>query len=89
MSELRAVHTHHEEFIRHAHTYHRFMMGVKWAAIVLASFITGLTVAFAAAAGPIAGLVVGAVVFTAGSYAMRHGLAHSSELDNGDPTAGP
>jgi uncharacterized membrane-anchored protein YhcB (DUF1043 family) len=40
----------------------------------------------AARAGFVAGLIVGALVFGAGVYAMRHGLAHSSAdemLDQG------
>ena len=72
-----------EEFLRHATTYHRFMMGVKWAMIALASLIGGLTVAYGAGAGPVAGVFVLAVAFSAGVYAMNHGLAHSSERDNG------
>ena len=87
MSEPHAVRTDAVEFVRHAQTYHRFMVGLKWALIVLASLIAGLTVAFGAGAGPIGGLVVGVVIFTAGTIAMNNGLAHSSEMDNGGPTA--
>ncbi len=67
------------DFTTHATTYHRFMVGVKWALIHLAAVISFLTVWFAANAGFIAGLAVGLVVFFAGVYAMQHGLAHSSE----------
>jgi hypothetical protein len=87
MSEPHAVRTDAEEFARHAQTYHRFMVGLKWALIVLASLIAGLTVAFGVGAGAIGGLVVGVVIFTAGAVAMNNGLAHSSEMDNGGPTA--
>jgi hypothetical protein len=88
MSEQQAVRPAQlEEFMRHAASYHRFTLVVKWAMITLASVIGGLTVAFGAGAGPIAGLVVTVVVFYAGIYAMNHGMAHSSELDNGPPPA--
>jgi hypothetical protein len=74
------------EFMRHARTYHRFTLTVKWALIGLASVIAGLTLAFGAGAGVIAGFVLTLVVFAVGLYAMNHGLSHSSELDNGPPT---
>jgi hypothetical protein len=88
MSQLQARPTAQaQEFLRHATTYHRFMVGVKWALITLASVIGGLTVAFGAGAGPLWGLIVAFIVFCVGAFAMTHGLAHSSELDNGPPTA--
>jgi hypothetical protein len=67
------------EIIRHADTYHRFMLGVKWAMIHLASVISFLVVAFATGGGLLGGLAVGVVVFLLGVWAMRHGLQHSSE----------
>ncbi len=63
----------------HAATYHQFMLGVKWAAICLASILVFLVVGFATPAGVLAGLIGGGVVFAIGAYAMNHGLAHSSE----------
>ena len=67
----------------HERTYHRFMLGVKWFAIhcaVIAVFF-GMWLASPAGFGwaLIAAVIVGAV----GIWAMRHGLAHSSE---GHPT---
>ena len=67
----------------HAGAYHRFMLGLKWVALTLGSLITLLTLWFATAAGFVAGFVTAAVVFGVGVYAMNHGLAHSSEGDNG------
>ena len=67
------------EIIRHANTYHRFMLGVKWAMITMASLISFLVVAFATNAGLLGGLVVGIVAFLIGVWAMRHGLNHSSD----------
>jgi lipopolysaccharide export LptBFGC system permease protein LptF len=75
-----------EEFVRHANSYHRFMLGLKWALICLATVISSLVVAFASPGGIIGGLVVGALVFCLGFWAMNHGLSHSSERDN--PGAG-
>lgn len=67
------------EIIRHANTYHRFMLGVKWAMIHMAALLTFLVLGFATNAGFFAGLVAGLVVFLIGVWAMRHGLNHSSE----------
>ena len=69
------------EFTRHAETYHRFMLGLKWAMITVASMIGFLIVGFATSAGFVGGLVVGVLMFGIGTYAMRHGLAHSSERE--------
>jgi hypothetical protein len=66
----------------HEISYHRFMLGMKWIAIHLAAVLVFLIVAFATGEGIILGLVAGAVVFALGVYAMRHGLAHSTESDN-------
>jgi len=70
------------DLVRHAVTYHRFMLGVKWVAIHFAAVIVFLTLWFATSAGFIGGLVAGLVVWGVGVYAMRHGMAHSSERDN-------
>ncbi len=70
------------DLARHAITYHRFMLGVKWMAIHFAAVITFLVLWFATGAGFIGGAVAGALVLAVGVFAMRHGLAHSSERDN-------
>lgn len=62
-----------------AGSYHHFMLGVKWAAITVASILTFLILSFATTASVIGGLVAGGVVFAVGVYALRHGLAHSTE----------
>ncbi len=67
------------EILNHAATYHRFMLGVKWVAISLATVIVFLVLSFSTDAGFLAGLIGGAVVFAGGVIAMRHGLAHSTE----------
>jgi hypothetical protein len=80
------------EILNHAATYHRFMLGVKWVAIHLATVIVFLVLWFGTDAGFLAGLVGGALVFAAGVIAMRHGLAHSTEegsLAGLDTQAGP
>ena len=64
-----------------AGSYHHFMLGAKWAAISVASILTFLIVGFATPASVIAGLIAGAVVFAVGVYALRHGLAHSTEYE--------
>ena len=84
---------HQVEAFDHAGAYHRFMLGVKWVAIHLATVIVFLGLWFAAGAGFLAGLIGGAIVFGAGVYAMTHGLAHSSEGESlvglGEPTDAP
>ena len=69
------------DFVAHAQTYHRFMLGVKWAAIHMAAILVFLVLAFATSVGVLWGLVAGAVVFSIGVYVMNHGLAHSTEHD--------
>jgi hypothetical protein len=76
------IHSNESEFTVHANTYHRFTLGVKWAAIYLASVIVFLIVGFATSAGFFGGLFVGIVVFLVGVFAMNHGLNHSTERDN-------
>ena len=66
----------------HAHTYHRFMLGLKWVALILGDLILMLTISFATPTGFLGGLIAAAVVMGVGVYAMNHGLAHSSESDN-------
>jgi hypothetical protein len=70
------------ELARHAETYHRFMLGVKWVAIHLAALMVFLTLWFATPAGFAWGLIGGLLVVGVGVFAMSHGLAHSTEDDN-------
>jgi len=70
------------ELVRHAETYHRFMLGVKWVAIHLAALLVFLTLWFATSAGFGWGLIGGLLVVAVGVYVMNHGLAHSTERDN-------
>ncbi|MDR3507741.1 MAG: hypothetical protein P4L64_07585 [Caulobacteraceae bacterium] len=65
----------------HAAAYHHFMLGVKWVAIGLGAFLTFAIMAFGTSAGILPGLICGALVLVIGIYAMRHGLAHSTESD--------
>ncbi len=74
-----------EDFEARAVTYHRFMLGVKWVAIVLGSVILALAISFCTQAGIFAGLFAGVVVFAVGAWAMRAFLAHSTEADMGYP----
>ncbi len=73
------------DFRTRAATYHRFMLAVKWTMVTLAALLTTLTLMFASDAGFIGSVIVGAVIFAMGAYAMRHGLAHSSEAEMGMP----
>ena len=66
----------------HAAGYHKFSLLVKWVMVIAATVISSLTVWIAAGAGIIAGLVVGLVVFGIGTFALRHGWAHSSEEES-------
>jgi type IV secretory pathway TrbL component len=70
------------ELATHAMAYHRFMLGVKWVLVVLASFLTWSTLTFATAAGFWVGTLSGIIVFFIGVWAMRNFLAHSTESDN-------
>lgn len=63
----------------HARTYHRFSLAVKWFAIHLAVIAVFLTLWFATPAGFGWALIAAIVVAALGVWAMRHGLAHSSE----------
>jgi len=71
-----------DEIDVHAKTYHRFMLGVKWMAIHLAVVLAFLVVWLCTSAGLLSALIVAAIVMAACVYAMRHGLAHSTERDN-------
>ena len=63
----------------HARTFHGFTLGVKWFCIHLATILTALIVAFAMGQGLILGVIAGGIVAAIGIWAMRHGLARSSE----------
>ncbi len=67
------------EITVHMAAYHKFTLLVKWVMVLAASMLAFLGLWIAAHAGFIAGLVVGLIVFGAGTYALRHGWAHSSE----------
>ena len=82
------THTDRAYWNEHAATYHRFMLGVKWFAIHAGALIAFLLLNFAMGASFIGALFVGVVIFLAGVWAMRHGLAHSTEV-NSDPTVPP
>lgn len=72
-----------EAIIVHADSYHRFMLGLKWVVVYLATAIAGFTAWFATDAGFWGGLLTGVVVYAGGVFAMtRAGLAHSTERDN-------
>jgi hypothetical protein len=71
-----------EEALTHAHTYHRFMLGLKWVCIGLGTILTLLVMWFAAPVGFWGGLVSAAIVFAVGAWAMNHGLNHSTEADD-------
>jgi len=67
------------EITAHVAAYHKFTLLVKWVMVLAASMISFLGLWIAAGAGFIAGLIVGLIVLGAGTYALRHGWAHSSE----------
>jgi hypothetical protein len=56
--------------IAHEKTYHAFSVLLRWAMLHLASTISALTVWFATPGGFWGGLVVFAVIWTAGYYGM-------------------
>jgi thiamine transporter ThiT len=74
-----------EDFEARAVTYHRFMLGVKWVAIVLGAVILALAISFCTQAGIFAGLFAGLIVLAVGAWAMRAFLAHSTEAEMGYP----
>jgi uncharacterized membrane protein len=68
----------------HAGSYHHFMLGVKWVAIVLAAMVAFLTLWFCTTTGFFGALITGLIILAVGIYAMNHGLAHSSEGETVD-----
>jgi hypothetical protein len=74
-----------DEFARHAQTYHRFMLTLKWLLISGASLVMFLALYFATTASFLGALVVGLLIFSAGAWAMHHGLSHSSEAESAAP----
>jgi hypothetical protein len=70
------------ELAAHATSYHHFMLGLKWVVVTLAAVLTFATLSFGTGAGLGWGVVAGLIVFAIGAFAMRHGLAHSTESDN-------
>jgi hypothetical protein len=77
------------DIVRHAETYHRFSLAVKWFVIHFAAVVIFLTLWFATPAGFGWGLIAGLVVLAAAVWAMRHGLAHSSEGESLPPRQPP
>ena len=67
------------EIAVHAAAYHKFSLLVKWVMVLAGSLISFLAIWFATPGGFFGGLAVGLIVFAAGTYALRHGWAHSSE----------
>ncbi|HEY2708680.1 MAG TPA: hypothetical protein VGI95_11570 [Caulobacteraceae bacterium] len=68
--------------VDHAHSFHGFMLGLKWVCIGLGTLLTFLLLTFATPAGFGWGLLGGVVVLALGIYAMNHGLSHSTESDH-------
>jgi hypothetical protein len=77
------------ELQRHAQTYHRFSLGVKWFVVHSAAVAVFLTLWLATPAGFGWGLVGGIVVLALAIWAMRQGLAHSSEQEELPPSGRP
>jgi hypothetical protein len=72
---------------RHANTYHRFMLGLKWVCIGMGTMITLLITWFATPAGFLGAVFCAAIVFSGGAWAMNHGLNHSTESDDAELNA--
>ena len=72
------------ELQRHARTYHGFTLAVKWFCIHFATLATLLIGWFATPLGFVGAVITAAIVFAVGVWAMNHGLAHSTENDNGE-----
>jgi hypothetical protein len=79
-----APHETREAITAHADSYHRFMLGLKWTVVHLATLMVWFTVWFATDAGFWGGLFAAVVVYAGGVYAMTSFLAHSTERDNPD-----
>lgn len=56
--------------IAHEKSYHGFSVLLRWAMLLLAVMISGLTVGFATPGGFWGGLITAVVVFVAGYYGM-------------------
>ena len=72
---------------RHARTYHGFMLGMKWACIHLGTLITLLIAWFATPVGLAGAVILAAIVYAGGIWAMNHGLNHSTEADDAELNA--
>lgn len=72
------------ELERHAHTYHGFMLGMKWVAIHLAALLTLLILWFATPVGFFGALVGAVIVLALATWAMNAFLAHSTESEDGE-----
>ena len=79
-----APHESREAITAHADSYHRFMLGLKWTVVHLATLIVWFTVWFCSDGGFWGGLFAAVVVYAAGVYTMNTFLAHSTERDNPD-----
>lgn len=75
------------EVLRHARTYHGFMLGMKWVCIGLGTLISLLVVWFATPLGFWGGLFCGAVILAGGAWAMNHGLNQSTEAEDAELNA--
>jgi hypothetical protein len=75
------------EVLRHARTYHGFMLGLKWVCIGLGTMVAFLVVWFATPGGFWGGLLCAAIVLAGGAWAMNHGLNHSTESEDAELNA--
>lgn len=78
---MATLHMGHRDWETRANTYHRFMLGLKWVLVCLATVIVLLTTWFGAGAGFFPALILAAIVFAIGAWAMNHGLNHSTERE--------
>jgi len=74
------------QFQAHAHTFHSFMLAVKWFCIHLAAVLSFLVLTFCTGAGWGFGVLAALAVIAVGVYAMNHGLAHSTEAGSAPPS---
>ena len=72
-------------FLEHARTYHQITKTVKWLLVGGAALGVVLVLYFATSTSFLGSLAAGVIIFALGSYAMRHGLAHSSERESAPP----
>jgi ABC-type polysaccharide/polyol phosphate export permease len=75
------------EVLTHANSYHRFMLGLKWICLSIATMITFLVMWFATPMGFGGGLFCAAIVFAVGAWAMTHFLSHSTEEEDAELNA--